>query len=236
MPLYFCCTFAGPEESASEAPKPRNAGAGAGWTDAGATAGAAFPNRSRGRDGDSKDGDDDGAGERRNRHRFTEDHADEVVAVIRDTDEDAHEDLAAKVAAAPKNAGRKVQSLKELDEEGALNVASSRAAGIDLSLLTSALYPAESLQEDDVVWEWERLLQEVSQTMRADAEKREIQAKADGVAEEKPKGNKGGAAASASGGAASTRTMAGSTRTAGPATSATAATTATTASTGRRAQ
>lgn len=41
--------------------------------------------------------------------------------------------------------------------------------GIDLSLLTASLYPPEALAEPDVPWEFDALLQQVSQVRRAAA-------------------------------------------------------------------
>lgn len=96
------------------------------------------------------------------------------MAVIREEGEgDTADDIAGKVAAAPRNQGRKVYTLKELDDEGGLNVSSSRQAGVDLSLLTSALCPPQALEEPDQIWEFDRLLQQLSQQMTADAEKLE---------------------------------------------------------------
>ena len=83
------------------------------------------------------------------------------------------------------DAGRKVQTLKELDQNASLiDVASSRVrglaatgvcfspssshavlllslqqVGIDLSLLTAVMCPIEALEEPDEPWEFDRLLQ-----------------------------------------------------------------------------
>jgi hypothetical protein len=86
------------------------------------------------------------------------------------------DDLAGKVAAAPRNQGRKVQTLRELDGgEGGFSASGTKggAGGIDLSLLTASLCPPEALEEADEVWEFDRLLQQLSQALTADAERRE---------------------------------------------------------------
>ncbi len=104
------------------------------------------------------------------------------MTVIRDGNEEveAAERLAATVADAPRNIGRRVAILKELESEGhggggagALNVAASRAEGIDLSLLTISLYPVEALQEADEVVNWELQLQKITQELRQESDRRE---------------------------------------------------------------
>lgn len=100
--------------------------------------------------------------------------AEEVVSVVRDGDEaaEAAERLIATVAEAPTNlAGRHIATLQELDGEGALKVAASRAEGIDLSLLTASLYPSEALSESDEVVDWDLALQRVAADMAAESER-----------------------------------------------------------------
>ena len=103
------------------------------------------------------------------------------MTVVRDGDEaaEAAERLAATVADAPRATGRRMATLKELEGEGggggagSLNVAASRAEGIDLSLLTSALHPLEALHEPDEVINWELQLQHITQEMRQESDQRE---------------------------------------------------------------
>ena len=100
--------------------------------------------------------------------------AEEAVSVVRDGDEaaEAAERLIATVAEAPSNvAGRHIATLSELDGEGALKVAASRAEGIDLSLLTASLHPPEALEEADAVVDWELALQAVAADMAAEKER-----------------------------------------------------------------
>lgn len=113
------------------------------------------------------------------RHKFIQESVTEVVAVIRDTDQETMEDLASKVAAAPRNNTRRVQSLAELDNDTFSSFTSSSSSNnqptksMDLSLLTASLCSPELLIENDEVWEFDRLLQSLSQQMTADAEKKE---------------------------------------------------------------
>jgi hypothetical protein len=96
---------------------------------------------------------------------------DDTVQVVRDGDEAAEtsERLAATVAEAPRNAARRVATVRELEGEGggagSLNVAASRAEGIDISMLTSGLYPVEALAETDEVVNWELELQLITQEL-----------------------------------------------------------------------
>jgi len=105
-----------------------------------------------------------------------------AVTVVRDGDEaaEAAERLATTVADAPRNTGRRLATLKELEGEGgggggagSLNVAASRAEGIDLSLLTALLHPVEALQEADEVINWDLQLQRITQEMRQESDQRE---------------------------------------------------------------
>ena len=100
--------------------------------------------------------------------------AEEAVSVVRDGDEaaEAAERLIATVSEAPSNvAGRHIATLEELEGEGALKVAASRAEGIDLSLLTASLYPSEALSESDEVVDWDLALQRVAADMAAESER-----------------------------------------------------------------
>lgn len=100
-----------------------------------------------------------------------------TVSIIRDvTAGESAEELASRIAAAPRNAGRRVATMRELDEtegRGALAAAAARtsAGGVELGLLTSALSPPDALYEADEVWEFERLLGEAAQEIDAEAEK-----------------------------------------------------------------
>ena len=166
------------------------AGSSGGWTESeGGSASGAPPKPRRMLDLTSEEGGNDEVGSRVRARDREEVVQEEAVAVIRDGDDiaDAAAALERKVADAPRNAGgRKVATLAELDGDrssgaGALNASASRAAGVDLSLLTASLYPPSALLEADEEWDAGYLLQRITQEMHAEGDKREAAAAEDGV-------------------------------------------------------
>lgn len=94
----------------------------------------------------------------------------------------------AQAAAAPRNvAGRRVQTLQELaQQENASRIGGAAAAvrgrdgaqaGVDLSLLTAALSPPDALHEPDTPWQFDRVLQQLSQDLAKEQELREEEEK-----------------------------------------------------------
>jgi hypothetical protein len=147
-----------------------------------------------------------------------------TVPVIPDLDGADGDDLTTRVADAPRNATRKVQTLAELDGSqnfaAAAAAAASRglaagpgaagaAADVDLSLLMSALAPPEAVEEGDDEWVFDKLLQEVAQDMQSDRERREG---ADGAASLADAGAGTGAGAGAGAAAAGATRGTGRTR------------------------
>lgn len=68
------------------------------------------------------------------------------IPVIPDLEEEAEEDITKQVADAPKVASRKIQTMKELDSDIKYVVRSATDTGLNLSLLTKALSPPESVR------------------------------------------------------------------------------------------
>ena len=60
-----------------------------------------------------------------------------------------------------------MSSLRELDMDLKHSLRDRVSAGIDLSLLTSALLPQASAVENDVIWEFDTLFEQVSQDLHA---------------------------------------------------------------------
>eukprot|EP00616_Rhizochromulina_sp_CCMP1243_P006961 CAMPEP_0118967784 /NCGR_PEP_ID=MMETSP1173-20130426/5130_1 /TAXON_ID=1034831 /ORGANISM="Rhizochromulina marina cf, Strain CCMP1243" /LENGTH=238 /DNA_ID=CAMNT_0006916811 /DNA_START=38 /DNA_END=754 /DNA_ORIENTATION=- len=118
-----------------------------------------------------EDPEDDVPRGRRKNLRDMEDEATEILMIpdLDDEENDA-EDITTQVAAAPRNLARRVQSLQQLDHDIKYTVPSG--AGIDLSILTSSLVPPTMVREDDVLWEFDSLLQEVTHEFNAEVEKR----------------------------------------------------------------
>merc|ERR1711988_228668 len=83
------------------------------------------------------------------------------------------EDLTTQVAAAPKNTTIKVQSMRELDHDIKYTLPTTMLNGLDLSLLTAALSPQSAVVEEDDTWEFDVLLQTVSQEMQAEKDEAE---------------------------------------------------------------
>lgn len=81
------------------------------------------------------------------------------ITEIPDIEEEAKEDLTNKVAEAPNVRSQKVQALTELDQAIQFTLPAT-PAGIDLSLLISALMPQEKVTEIDQPWDWEQLFQD----------------------------------------------------------------------------
>lgn len=141
--------------------------------------------------GDADDVDAGAAGGRQ-RGKFNEGQAAEATIVQEGTIDEATSPggaAAAAAAAAPRNvAGRKVQTMQELAAAsgagglragagGSSMLASAAAssssassgsrapalAGVDLSLLTAAIAPPDALAEPDEVWQFDRILQQLTQ-------------------------------------------------------------------------
>lgn len=98
--------------------------------------------------------------------------------VIPDLEEDLQEDLTTQVAAAPRNINIRTQSMRELDHAIKHTLPTTMVNGLDLSLLTSSLAPRDAVMEDDTTWEFDSLLQTVSQEMQAEVDALEDEAKA----------------------------------------------------------
>mmetsp|Transcript_13143 Transcript_13143/g.24363 ORF Transcript_13143/g.24363 Transcript_13143/m.24363 type:complete len:145 (-) Transcript_13143:114-548(-) len=109
----------------------------------------------------------------RNNHFASEANDGDDIMIIPDLDEDQEEDLQLKVAEAPKNI-RVVQSLTELDSQiSGLQiplVGNSKGPRIDLSLISSVLVPRDKLEEPDEPWDFEQLLEQVSQEVNKQEE------------------------------------------------------------------
>ena len=97
-----------------------------------------------------------------------DDDGDEIL-IIPDLEEEAEEDITTQVAQAPRNLTRRLPNLRDLDAE--LKGAVPSGFGVDLSVLTATLVPPDMVSEEDATWEFDALLQEVTQEFIADAER-----------------------------------------------------------------
>jgi len=112
--------------------------------------------------------DDVPRGRRRNLRDIEEDET-EMVMMIPDLEEDESEDITLQVAAAPRSVARRVQSLQQLDHD--LKYAIPSGGGLDLGFLTASLVPPSMVQDEDTTWDFDSLLQQVTQEFTAEAEK-----------------------------------------------------------------
>jgi len=131
-----------------------------------------------------------------------DDDGDEIL-IIPDLEEEAEEDITTQVAQAPRNLTRRLPGLRELDAE--LKFAIPSGLGVDLSVLTTTLVPPDMVSEDDTTWEFDALLQEVTQEFIAESERAaEMKAKIEKQRADKSAGA-GGDAAGATGTGGRTR-------------------------------
>mmetsp|Transcript_1327 Transcript_1327/g.3253 ORF Transcript_1327/g.3253 Transcript_1327/m.3253 type:complete len:260 (+) Transcript_1327:138-917(+) len=112
----------------------------------------------------------------KNKHFAVDDDASGSIMVIPDLDEDQEEDLQLKVAEAPANV-RTVQTLRELDRQiHGLQITNANLDDnqrLDLSILSRVLVPREKLEEPDEPWDFDKLLEHVSQEMTRQRESNE---------------------------------------------------------------
>jgi len=113
---------------------------------------------------------------RRNRTMFDDDGGDDDIMEIPDLDEEEEEpeeDFRMQVAAAPRNMAKRLPSLHDLQRSLANALPEGNNSGADIAALKRFLVPFEQVQEGDETWEFETLLQQVSQEVTADEEAEE---------------------------------------------------------------
>ncbi|XP_011406124.1 PREDICTED: intraflagellar transport protein 43 homolog A-like [Amphimedon queenslandica] len=82
---------------------------------------------------------------------------------IPDLDEMNEGDLVSQVAAPPSAAVQQITTYKQLDNDLAKHASLFTMDGeIDLKALAQVISPESEIQEDDKVWEWDKLFAEVS--------------------------------------------------------------------------
>eukprot|EP01029_Cantina_marsupialis_P014625 TRINITY_DN32086_c0_g1_i1.p1 TRINITY_DN32086_c0_g1~~TRINITY_DN32086_c0_g1_i1.p1 ORF type:complete len:178 (+),score=62.34 TRINITY_DN32086_c0_g1_i1:93-626(+) len=92
------------------------------------------------------------------------------IPTIHTLEEENEEDITTKIAEAPRNENRGIQSLNELDNDIRFTI-ESESDGIDLSLLTSMLCPPGSVLETDEPWKFDTLLQSVAQDIQLEKDR-----------------------------------------------------------------
>lgn len=100
--------------------------------------------------------------------------AEQDIPVIPELEENHEEDLTAQVAMAPSVAVNRVATYRELDNDLLRHAAFLTLDNeIDLKLLSKGLSAEVDVQEEDVVWEWDRLFTEVSSELLTEWERLE---------------------------------------------------------------
>ncbi|XP_048103800.1 intraflagellar transport protein 43 homolog A-like [Alosa alosa] len=98
-----------------------------------------------------------------------ESDSDGDIPVIPDLDEALEEDLGMQVAAPPRLQVNRVMTFRDLDTDLMKHAAFQSLGGeIDLKLLTEVLAPEQEVREEDVGWDWDHLLTEVSSELRTE--------------------------------------------------------------------
>ncbi|XP_031436384.1 intraflagellar transport protein 43 homolog A [Clupea harengus] len=91
------------------------------------------------------------------------------IPVIPDLEEVQEEDLSMQVAAPPSIQVNRVMTYRDLDNDLMKYSTFQTLDGeIDLKLLTEVLAPEQEVHEEDIGWEWEHLLTEVSSELQTE--------------------------------------------------------------------
>ncbi|TMW59662.1 hypothetical protein Poli38472_004731 [Pythium oligandrum] len=169
-------------ERASEKPSGEAAAAASSGasTSGGGSSDSKRPGRRR-KGGDSGTGGSISDSKAKNRHFDDDQESTDIVEIPDLEEEEREQDITMQIADAPKNTTRSVQSLKELDRDIKFSLPTTVAFGVDLSLLTSCLCPEKAVIESDETWNFDGLLNEVSQEMQKDLDEKEEMLKADGA-------------------------------------------------------
>ncbi|WZN60431.1 intraflagellar transport protein 43 [Chloropicon roscoffensis] len=99
----------------------------------------------------------------RNRKKFEETELVDDILEIPELGDDGEGDITTQVAAPPKEYTQpRMQTISQLDRDVQYHLPNT---AIDLSMLTMALSPADKVEEEDVPWTGETLLQELASSM-----------------------------------------------------------------------
>lgn len=97
------------------------------------------------------------------------------IPVIPDLEDQQDEDLTTQVAMAPNVAVNRVATYRELDNDLLRHAAFLTLDNdIDLKLLSKGLSAEADVQEEDKVWEWDRLFTEVTSELLVEWERKEV--------------------------------------------------------------
>ena len=100
-----------------------------------------------------------------NKDKHFKDTNNDEILIIPDLDEDGG-DNDQRVAHAPRNFNRRIPTLDELENDVKVALPQSET-GLDMTVLFKSLVPAPQVQEEDVPWNFDTLLREVTEEIMA---------------------------------------------------------------------
>lgn len=101
---------------------------------------------------------------------FIEDNSDEVIPMIPDLEEVHEQELVQQTADAPAVQVNKLINFQDLDKDLLKQTTFSSLDGIDLSQLTKFCLPESQVKEDDLPWNWDNLISDVTLRLMNDNE------------------------------------------------------------------
>ena len=93
---------------------------------------------------------------------FIQDNSDEVIPMIPDLEEVREQELVQQTADAPAVQANKLINFQDLDKDLLKQTTFSSLDGIDLSQLTKFCLPESQVKEDDLPWNWDNLISDVT--------------------------------------------------------------------------
>merc|ERR1711907_804476 len=100
-----------------------------------------------------------------NRDKHFKDTNNDEILIIPDLDDDGG-DNDQRVAHAPRNFNRRIPTLEELENDVKAALPQSET-GLDMTVLFKTLVPAPQVREEDVPWNFDSLLREVTEEIMA---------------------------------------------------------------------
>lgn len=101
---------------------------------------------------------------------FIQDNTDEVIPMIPDLEQVREQEFVQQTADAPAVQVNKLINFQDLDKDLLKQTTFSSLDGIDLSQLTKFCLPESQIKEDDLPWNWDNLISDVTLRLIKDNE------------------------------------------------------------------
>lgn len=98
----------------------------------------------------------------------------DTIPIIPDLEEVRDEEFVQQVASAPSVQMNKLASFNELNKDLMKHAAFSSLDGIDLTPLTQFCLPESQVKEDDVSWNWDYLISDVTSKLHLDSDSNKL--------------------------------------------------------------